>query len=67
MNKFEKDFIDKFNSIRGDKWEYISGYINNISNVLIKCKNCGEIRSVQADRSKRKSNILCKKCNEKVY
>ena len=67
MNKFEKDFIDKFNSIRGDKWEYISGYINNISNVLIKCKNCGEIRSVQADRSKRKSNILCKKCNENNF
>ncbi len=63
MNKLEKDFIEKFNSIRGDKWEYVSGYINNKSNVLIKCKDCGEIRSVYADRSKRKdANILCKEC-----
>lgn len=63
MNKLEKDFIEKFNSIHGDKWEYINGYINNTSNVLIKCKICGEIRSVSADRSKRKEvNILCKEC-----
>lgn len=63
MNKLERNFIDKFNSIRGDKWEYVSGYINNKSNILIKCKKCGEIRSVHADRSKRKdANILCKRC-----
>lgn len=67
-DKLEKDFIDKFNSLHGDKWKYVSGYINNKSNVLIKCKDCGEIRSVYADRSKRKdANILCKKCNENNF
>lgn len=67
-DKLEKDFIDKFNSLHGDKWKYVSGYINNKSNVLIKCKDCGEIRSVCADRSKRKdANILCEKCNENNF
>ena len=67
-DKLEKDFIEKFNSLHGDKWEYISGYVNNTSNVLIKCKECGEIRSIYADRSKRKNvNILCKKCNENNF
>lgn len=68
MNKLERDFIEKFDSIHGDKWEYVSGYINNKSNILIKCKDCREIRSVSADRSKRKdANILCKKCNENNF
>lgn len=68
MNKLEKQFIEKFNLLHGDKWEYISGYVNNTSNVLIKCKECGEIRSIYADRSKRKdANILCKKCNENNF
>ena len=24
MNKLERDFIEKFDSIHGDKWEYVS-------------------------------------------
>lgn len=63
MNKLERNFIDKFNSIRGDKWEYVSGYVNNTSNVLIKCKECGEIkeRTIKGLFDKN-VNISCRKC-----
>ena len=67
MNKLEKDFLVKFNSNYGDKWEYIGGYINRESKIKIKCKECGEIKTIRADRCRKNKtiNIKCKVWEEK--
>ena len=64
-DKLEKDFIKKFNSLHGDKWEYIGGYFNSKSSVNIKCKICGEERKAYADRltrTKLQKELSCFKC-----
>lgn len=64
-DKLEKDFIDKFDALHGNEWEYVEGYYNSNSNVIIKCKVCGEGRKAYADRLTRKklqSELTCFKC-----
>ena len=68
MNKLEKDFIEKFNSIHGDKWEYVSGYINSRKAIVIKCSKCGSKKSIIPDNSLRKNaKIKCNKCEAIKY
>lgn len=68
MNKLEKDFIEKFNSIHGDKWEYVSGYINSRKAIVIKCSKCGSKKSIIPDNSLRKNaKIKCNKCEAKIF
>ena len=69
-DKLEKDFIKKFNSLHGDKWEYIGGYFNSKSSVNIKCKICGEERKAYADRltrTKLQKELRCFKCEAIKY
>ena len=68
MNKLEKDFIEKFNSIHGDKWEYVGGYTNSRNYIFIKCKICGNKINIIPDNSLRKTaKLKCNKCEAIKY
>lgn len=54
---FEKEFNEKY-----EKFEYVSGYKNNISPVTIKCKECGSIFNRNASCVRGDKNIQCDEC-----
>ena len=67
-DKLEKDFIEKFNSIHGDKWEYVGGYTNSRNYIFIKCKICGDKINIIPDNSLRKTaKLKCNKCEAIKY
>lgn len=44
------NLISIINSYIGEDWEYYSGFINRRSPVQLRCKHCGDIVTVSADR-----------------
>ena len=67
-DKLEKDFIEKFNSLHGDKWEYVGGYTNSRNSIIIKCKICGSEINIIPDNSLRKTaKLKCNKCEAEKY
>lgn len=60
--KAEKNFIEKFNLLHGDKWEYVGGYINCRECVTIKCKVCGDTKTIIADNVVRDRETICNEC-----
>lgn len=67
-DKLEKDFIEKFNSLHGDKWEYVGGYTNSRNSIIIKCKICGSEINIIPDNSLRKTaKLKCNKCETEKY
>lgn len=67
-DKLEKDFIYKFNSLHGDKWEYVGGYTNSRNPIIIKCKICGSEINIIPDNSLRKTaKLKCNKCEAIKY
>lgn len=62
--KAEKNFIEKFNSLHGDKWEYVGGYISAKECVTIKCKVCGGTKTIIADNVVRDRETICDECRK---
>lgn len=65
-------FINLFNKLHGDNWEYISGYENERSKITIRCKKCKNTKTTIAHNAKMKgygyrNSLICTKCKTIEY
>lgn len=57
-----KRFATLFNQQYTGKFVYVGGYINNVTEVKIKCLSCGDEFKTNASSLRHKINIPCKSC-----
>ena len=57
-NKFRDNFSTRFK----DKFEYVYGYVNSGSIVIVKCLSCGELLSRSAQIARKNKQLTCSNC-----
>lgn len=57
-----KRFINGFNERHGNRFEYVSGFVDSEFPVLIRCKGCGNEIERSAQIARKDKRITCKPC-----
>lgn len=58
----ETKYKEEFNEQYIDRWVYESGYINNVSGIVVKCLTCNNLVTFNASCLRQKIELKCKKC-----
>lgn len=66
-SKILNDFIERFNKKYGDKFEYLSGYTDCDSPILVRCKKCGSVFERNAQVVRKKKQMRCDICRQKEW
>lgn len=59
-----RNFIERFNQKYSDEFEYVSGYTNCDSSILVRCKRCGSTFEKNAQVVRKKKRMRCDICTQ---
>ena len=62
VQKRSNDYPERFNKYYKNKWEYVSGYVNNNCTITVMCNVCGHLQSVNAGALRKHFAIRCQEC-----
>lgn len=62
----ENKFKEQFNQYYKNRFEYVKGYVNKDTSVVVKCLKCNETQLRYPSALRSKSNMECDNCNKLI-